>query len=860
MTFSPESQQYYSPQPTQNRLQPQVQTYKAPVLAVDALIWWSSSTTRGFSYASATVKLLSIISRTSSPTQQRWSCSIKLVIQLHQLSSVLKETQEAHSGVKKSSTPTAAVSLSLNPLGYAQHNSTPRSSGFNSCQLPAFNSPQPGSFSQPPRPPFSQTPRPPSLQLPAPASQPTQPFLQTPKPASSFLQALKPKPVFPATVAWDEPIVNHNVDVSPTPAARPFRSPSMSVQSSSQSQSFHDMHHQVHPHDDVSRPTTSLSHHSPLSISRPSSSQRTSNPSLSVLCPLAPCSQPPTSVASPPSRPSPSVTRPSTPTSRPPPSALRPSSSIASLMNPSSSSRDEEGSKGENPILGDAESNWALAEQPSSATASKPSLGESERELKSRTTDMAIADACAELLAKHDQEWLDLATKKGWPIERVWRVREIRARVNGMRDPTPYQAGLFHVTRKLNTELPAGHKLKLRDLHLRLKANEKVMKEVKLGKESLKVKKWIKAVKEHRASKLVGTRGSSKGIRKAGTNGYKNLKNAADNLSATTGALTFGLVCRSEFSTPVNSGLYGNGNMEGFLQETFKVSAFDFLLSAEAYSCMAHVNGKRLDGVDRLKVAIVGMILKGLRMSTGRPKLQMEYTHYRVKLMKKWHVKLSGWPSHIPFLNAHDLKDAEVRELYELLRSSTVRWEVMNNMEYEKEMAKLDKDIKNGKLDVPTRAPRSDKGKKHKTSKSKQTLNDDSSDPTPSTSSGKTKSKKPAKSTNKRKRARNEQDNGKGLRKRAKTSSDDEEPVYKSREILTDTDTDDSDSDGDSDSDSDSDNDGNGNEKGGDSAEEEVDPLDVIAGFGMEEEDEDEEDELGGGNKSGDNDDDGESW
>ncbi|KAJ8072824.1 hypothetical protein PM082_016383 [Marasmius tenuissimus] len=427
-----------------------------------------------------------------------------------------------------------------------------------------------------------------------------------------------------------------------------------------------------------------------------------------------------------------------------------------------------------------------------------------------------------------------------------------------MRDPTPYQAGLFHVTRKLNTELPAGHKLKLRDLHLRLKANEKVMKEVKLGKESSKVKKWIKAVKEHRASKLVGTRGSSKGIGKAGTNGYKNLKNAADNLSATTGALTFGLVCRSEFSTPVNSGLYGNRNMEGFLQETFKVSAFDFLLSAEAYSCMAHVNGKRLDGVDRLKVAIVGMILKGLRMSTGRPKLQMEYTHYRVKLMKKWHVKLSGWPSHIPFLNAHDLKDAEVRELYELLRSSTVRWEVMNNTEYEKEMAKLDKDIKNGKLDVPTRAPRSDKGKKHKTSKSKQTSNDDSSDPTPSTSSGKTKSKKPAKSTSKRKRARNEQDNGKGLRKRAKTSSDDKEPVYKSREILTDTDTDDSNSDGDSDSDSDGDKDGNGNEKGGDGAEEEVDPLDVIAGFGMEEEDE--EDELGGGNKSGDNDDNGESW
>ncbi|KAJ8072823.1 hypothetical protein PM082_016382 [Marasmius tenuissimus] len=468
MTFSPESQQYYSPQPTQNCLQPQVQTYKAPVL-----FWTPSaaqSTPRYGGHLPPPAASLTL------PPPSNFSASYpgphlppnnagrvasssyagvggrdstpSTVFRFEGDTGGPFRRQESSPSMSRSSTPTAAVSPSLNPLGYAQHNSIPRSSGFNSRQLPAFISPQPGSFSQPPRPPFSQTlrppfsqtPRPPSSQLPAPASQPTQPFLQTPKPASSFLQAPKPKPAFPATVAWDEPIVNHNVDArnlrnnilpplslppinsSPTPAARPFRPPSMSVQSSSQSQSFHDMHHQVHPHDDVSRPTTLLSHHSPLSISRPSSSQRTSNPSLSVLCPLAPCSQPPTSVASPPSRPSPSVTRPSTPTSRPPPSALRSSSSIASLMNPSSSSRDEEGSKGENPVSGDAESNWALAEQPSSATASKPSLGESERELKSRTTDIAIADACAELLAKHDQEWLDLATKKGWPIERVRRV------------------------------------------------------------------------------------------------------------------------------------------------------------------------------------------------------------------------------------------------------------------------------------------------------------------------------------------------------------------------------------------------------------------------------------------------------
>ncbi|KAL0058609.1 hypothetical protein AAF712_014705 [Marasmius tenuissimus] len=386
-----------------------------------------------------------------------------------------------------------------------------------------------------------------------------------------------------------------------------------------------------------------------------------------------------------------------------------------SLKNPFSSSRDEEGSEAENPVLQDAESNWALAEQPSLATASKPLLGEGERALKSRTTDATIAE--------------------------------------------------------LNTTLPAGQKLKLKDLHHCLKANQKVMAEVKKGNRSLKVKKWVQEVKEHHAAKLVGTRGLSKGIRKAGTNGYKNLKNVADNLSATTGALTFGIVCRSEFGTPVTSGLYGSGNMEHFLQDTFKVSALDFLLSAESYSCMAHVNSKRLDGVDKLKVAIVGMILKGLRISTGQPKLQMEYKHYQVKLMQKWHVRLAGWPDHIPFLNAYDLKDTEVKELYELLRSTTVQWEVMNNREYKKEMVKLAHNIKKGELEPPTQGPQSDKGKKHKTSKSKKTLKNNTLDPTPLTSSGKSKPKKPATSTNQGKCARDEQDDGRGSNKRAKISN-----------------------------------------------------------------------------------------
>ncbi|KAJ8073039.1 hypothetical protein PM082_019907 [Marasmius tenuissimus] len=699
--------------------------------------------------------------------------------------------------IAASLSPAVASSQRLDPLGYPQHNAT-QSPNFNSRHPPIFGLSQPTIFKQTSRPPFLQTP----------VSKAAQPFLHTPK-----TQPTRPAPT---PVTWDNPIVNHNVDAQslrnttlpplrsvfngpPTPSDRPFQPPSMSAQDSAESRSFRDMHREVHPNKDSA--ITSLHQPTPLQG------------------------------------------YPSTPIFPP-----RPSSSTAKVVN-ASSSRDEESSDDDNsgnPAAQDAENNWALADQPDSVAASAPTLGEGERQLKSRTTDRTIADACADLLNKHDQEWLDLAKKNGWPMDRVRRAREIRIRTNNMKDPTPYQAGLFHVTKKLNSDLPKGRKLKLIDLHQRLKANDKVMKEIKIGHGSSKVKKWTKQLKEHRATKIVGTRGSSKGIRKAGTNGYKALKHSADTLSATTGALTFGFVCRSEFGTPVSGGIYGSGNMEDFLQETYKTSAFDFLLAAESYSCLAHLRNKTMDGVDRLKVSIVGMILKGLRISTGQLKLQMEYKHYRVRLVKKWHVRLTGWPSHIPFVNAHDMRDEEVREIYELLRSGSVRWEVMNNKQYGQEMDKLDKDIENGTLEPPTRAERSDKGKKHNTSKSKQAANESGSVPTPSTSSGSKpkKSKKTAKSTSQGKRARPEHSDGRGSSKAAKTSSN-TEAGFKSREILTDSD--------DSDDNDDNDNEDNdGDKRDGGAGEEEKDPLDMIADMGMS----DDEDELGG-DDDGDDDSDG---
>ncbi|KAJ3734125.1 hypothetical protein DFJ43DRAFT_1152310 [Lentinula guzmanii] len=85
-------------------------------------------------------------------------------------------------------------------------------------------------------------------------------------------------------------------------------------------------------------------------------------------------------------------------------------------------------------------------------------------------------------------------------------------------------------------------------------------------------------------------------------------------------------------------------------------------------------------------------------------------------IVKKLRVHLTPWPSHIPFDNAHNLKADDVKELYDLLRSGSLRWAKLSVSEYRTAVQQLDDDISNGTVNLPSRSTRSDKGKKHTSS------------------------------------------------------------------------------------------------------------------------------------------------
>ncbi|KAJ3715185.1 hypothetical protein C8R42DRAFT_646106 [Lentinula raphanica] len=253
----------------------------------------------------------------------------------------------------------------------------------------------------------------------------------------------------------------------------------------------------------------------------------------------------------------------------------------------------------------------------------------------------------------------------------------------------------------------------MKEIHAELQADKEMMKEVE-NPRSKKVPEWKEALKEAQEDAFVGTRGSSRAVRRQGTAVMNRAKRELENLSRLTGAFTFGMMCQGDFGTTITPAFWGIGPMEDFLMDTFKISCFDFIKSAQSYACLASVKGQTMTN-DKMKTAIAGMILRGLRELAGK-RINMEYKHYSTKIVKKYRIQLAPWPVNIPFDTAHNLKADDVKELYDLLRSGALRWTHLSASEYRKAMAKLDHDISNGTVTVPSRGPRSDKGKKHSSS------------------------------------------------------------------------------------------------------------------------------------------------
>lgn len=88
--------------------------------------------------------------------------------------------------------------------------------------------------------------------------------------------------------------------------------------------------------------------------------------------------------------------------------------------------------------------------------------------------------------------------------------------------------------------------------------------------------------------------------------------------------------------------------------------------------------------------------------------VKMNYSNYKVDIIKQYNVVLEGWPEKVPFTppSAMDKMD-DVRRLLEDLRMGTCRWRKVTAAELKEVNTELEKEAGAGKK---KRAERSDKG------------------------------------------------------------------------------------------------------------------------------------------------------
>ncbi|KAL0568067.1 hypothetical protein V5O48_013928 [Marasmius crinis-equi] len=378
------------------------------------------------------------------------------------------------------------------------------------------------------------------------------------------------------------------------------------------------------------------------------------------------------------------------------------------------------------PLTSNQGTSWSVAEPNGLQPATRARMGAAEKELKKYTTNRKLSKGVAKFVEDYDKAVETLANDLGVDQARVRKLIGFTRRANSRKDPTAYQAGLFKKAQEVNEGKDTGYRLKLKDIHPILKADSEMMAEIKRGKKSTKVQEWIKEAKAVREARFVGERGSEKAVAREATATMNRVKEDTENLSRSTGAFTFGFMCRSEFGSSVHPAYWGLGPIEDFLMERFNMTGFDFVSAAQAFACLDEAGdgkGVRKRKSKKAEVAALGkvtanMIAKGLQEVMGKSHgrvVGMEYKHYEINIVKAHGVKLTNWPSGtIDFDSPTNIKNGDhVRELYDLVRSGTIRWVKLSKTARAREVELIDEKIKNGTLIPPSRATRSDKGGTH---------------------------------------------------------------------------------------------------------------------------------------------------
>ncbi|KAE9387290.1 hypothetical protein BT96DRAFT_948473 [Gymnopus androsaceus JB14] len=180
-------------------------------------------------------------------------------------------------------------------------------------------------------------------------------------------------------------------------------------------------------------------------------------------------------------------------------------------------------------------------------------------------------------------------------------------------------------------------------------------------------------------------------------------------VDSSTGSWGFGAIIRASYTSSVQSGFFGRGVIDGFMQKYFNVSVQEMVCLLEDYACMVTTMGNKKVPLNKMQLVTVELILSGLCEISRVSNLTMSYACYDQDIRAAHGVMIEGWPNAISFIAPSKLKVAlQIQTLYNAWRSGQAHWRVMTSAERREVKEEL------AERKPVVRAKRSDAGGSHK--------------------------------------------------------------------------------------------------------------------------------------------------
>ncbi|KAK1234645.1 hypothetical protein PQX77_002148 [Marasmius sp. AFHP31] len=426
---------------------------------------------------------------------------------------------------------------------------------------------------------------------------------------------------------------------------------------------------------------------------------------------------------------------------------------------------------------------WSTDAPSASEPVPRPRMGKAEKALKAKVSDTEVVRSVTSMLDRQDEERRNVASELGISETRLRNLIGVHERFRSEKRPSAYNAAIHWKADQLNAGRAPNHRAKLEEVHIAVKEDAEMMaaletwknrKEEKARKKAAQkgvegdnnrgedasddddddsdlddeddieegdeangvegiqgskraekrahlaqVRRWFEALEVSKAEKFVGNRGSTKSVKKEGNIGVNRLNRVCENLSQKTGGLFWGFACRGNYNTAIVPGVYGTAPLDDFLMEKYSMSAYEFVSSVEAFACEQALHGTKAMTVEKMRIWVRSKLERSLREAAGDFTLTMKYKHYEALIVEPFKVKLVGWPDHIPFNTPHNLNNTLTRDLYNRLKSDSIKWVKMRPQEYQRWLEDFERRLEKGEAERPKRGERSDKGGTHNTGKTK---------------------------------------------------------------------------------------------------------------------------------------------